>query len=170
MINLPWYWAINPQLTVNTLMLLVAISTPCLALYAASDQILPALSPRCRATSVPARMTVTLAWSLAAAVPAFWVGKTRRTAPHDWLIRFGIGNVILASLLAARISPPLIIALVASAVAFSSLGWFIWLRMEPGAKRERFKGYLTEFLWYFGQLLFTLQWFVATLALLYAVL
>jgi len=161
MIDLIRIREVRPQLTMNTLMLLIAVSAPCFALYAFSWNFAPVQ----RSASRTAGMTATLAWSLAAALPALWVGAVRRTPPHGLLVRFGIGNGTLATLLGAM-SPLLIVSLLGLSVVVPSLGWYLWSQMMPGAERDRIKEYMMEFLSYFVQLTLTFALFIATIPLL----
>ena len=67
-------WSVRPRLTMNTMMLLIAVSAPCCALYAFSDH----FAPVNRSAARTAALAAVAAWSLAAALPALWVGA----APH----------------------------------------------------------------------------------------
>ena len=116
-----------------------------------------------------AGLSATLAWSLAAALPALWVGAARRTPPNGLLIRFGIGNGMLATLLGVM-SPLLIVTLIGVAVVVPSLGWYMWSQMIPGAERDRIRGHMTEFLSYVVQLALTIPLFIATIPLLASIL
>ncbi len=110
---------LRPQWTLSKLMLLIAVSAYCFALYAASDRFAPAS----RSASASAGMTVALAWGLAAALPALWVGTVRRSPPSAVLFRFAIGTGFLAILIAS-VSAFAIVILVGAAVVVPSLGWY----------------------------------------------
>jgi hypothetical protein len=166
MIDLIGFRAVRSQLAMNTLMLLIAISAPCFALYAFSGNFAPVR----RSGSVSAGITAALAWSLAAALPALWVGAALRTPPSGVLIRFGIGNGIFATLLGAKMSALLFVTLLGVAVVVPSLGWYIWSQMTPGAERDRIRGYLTEFFSYVVQFVWTFLMLIAATALLERIL
>src|SRR4051794_36795279 len=97
MIDLVKSWSVRPRLAMNTMMLVVATSAPCFALYAVSGN----FEPVRRSGTVSAGLAAVLAWSLAAALPALWVGAVRRTSPNGLLGRFAIGNGFLATLIGA---------------------------------------------------------------------
>ena len=84
MINL-----VRPRLTLYTMMLLFAISATCFAVFAFSGTFRKVQSPS-------QGIIPTLAWSVATALPALWVGAAWRYPPRDVLIRFGIANGIFA--------------------------------------------------------------------------
>src|SRR5438094_2661658 len=99
-------WSVRLRLTMSTMMLLIAVSAPCFALYVASDHFAPVR----RSASRSAALAAVVAWSLAAALPALWVGSVRRTPPKGLLVRFAIGNGFLATLIGAG-SPLLVVTL-----------------------------------------------------------
>ena len=76
---------VRPRLNLYTMMLLVAISATCFAVFTFSGNF-----PMVRSPSQG--IVATLAWSLATALPALWVGAAWKYPPRDVLIRFGIAN------------------------------------------------------------------------------
>ena len=89
---------VGPRLTLYTMMLLVAISATFFAVFAFSGNF-----PKVRSPSEG--IIATLAWTLATALPALWVGAAGKYPPRDVLIRFGIANGIFAILLGANFNP-----------------------------------------------------------------
>lgn len=108
----------------------------------------------------------TLAWSLAIALPALWVGAAWKYPPRDVLIRFGIANGIFAILLGANFNPAVPIALLVLAVVVPSLGWYAWSQMPPGEDRDRLIGYRKHFAPCFIQFTATLFTWIAATALM----
>jgi hypothetical protein len=150
---------VRPRLTLYTMMLLVAISATCFAVFAFSGNFPKVQSPS-------GGIIATLAWSLATALPALWVGAAWKYPPRDVLIRFGIANGIFAILLGARWDPLVCVALLGIAVVVPSLGWYAWSQMPPGEDRDRLKGYRMQFVPYFIQFAATVVTLIAATAVL----
>jgi hypothetical protein len=150
---------VRPRLTLYTMMLLVAISATCFAVFAFSGNFPKVQSPS-------GGIIATLAWSLATALPALWVGAAWKYPPRDVLTRFGIANGIFAILLGARFDPRVNIAALVIAVLVPSLGWYAWSQMPPGEDRDRLKGYRMQFVPYFIQFAATVVTLIAATAVL----
>ncbi len=150
---------VRPRLTLYTMMLLVAISATCFAVFAFSGNF-----PKVRSPSHG--IIATLAWSLATALPALWVGAAWKYPPRGVLIRFGIANGIFAILLGARFDPRVNIAALVIAVLVPSLGWYAWSQMPPGEDRDRLKGYRMQFVPCFIQFAATVFTLIAATAVL----
>ena len=71
---------VRPRLTLYTMMLLVAISATCFAVFAFSGNFRLVQSRRLG-------IIATVAWTLATALPALWVGAAWKYPPRDVLIR-----------------------------------------------------------------------------------
>ena len=125
---------VRPRLTLYTMMLLVAISATFFAVFAFSGNF-----PMVRRPSQG--IIATLAWSLATALPALWVGALWKYPPREVLVRFAIANGIFAILLGANYDARVLIALFVIAVVVPSLGWYAWSQMPPGEDRDRLKRY-----------------------------
>jgi hypothetical protein len=161
MIDLTRSWSIWPRLTISTLILLVAAIASCFALYAAGYGFVPALR---LAIARPALVAVVAWWSLAAALPALWVGDVRRTPPESLLARFVIGNGFLATLVSAGSPLPLLVVMLLGIAALvPSLGWYAISRMTPSPGRVRVKLAMANFSAYVVQLALTLALFMVTL-------
>jgi hypothetical protein len=154
---------VRRRLTLYTIMLLFAISATCFAVFAFSGNFRKVQSPS-------EGIIATLAWSLATALPALWVGAVWKYPPRDVLIRFGIANGIFAILLGARWDPRVCIVLLGIAVLVPSLGWYAWSQMPPGEDRDRLKGYRMQFVPYFIQFTATLCTLIAATAALEKIL
>lgn len=154
-------WSVRPRLTMNTMMLLIAVTAPCFALYASSYHFAPVR----RSAAASAALTAVTAWSLTAALPALWVGAVLRTPPKGLLIRFAAGNTFLSALIGAA-SPLLIVMLLGSAVLVPSLGWYAVSLMTPGAERDRIKRAVVTFSSYIIQLALAFLLLIATIPLL----
>jgi hypothetical protein len=165
MIHSASFWSIRPRLTMSTMMVLVAVAAPCFALYGFSWQFAPVRN----AASLSFALVAVGAWSLAAALPAIWVGAVQRIPPSGLLVRFAVGSgflsIVIASLISAGI-PLLIAILFAAGVLFPSLAWYSMSLMEPGPDRDRIKKAFVIFLSYVCQLAVTLVLFVAATAVL----
>jgi hypothetical protein len=161
MINEIRSWSVRPRLTMNTMMLLIAVSAPCFALYALSYH----FAPVNRSAARTAALAVVAAWSLAAALPALWVGAVRRTPPKGLLVRFAAGNTFLAALIGGG-NPFLIVTTLGSAVLVPSLGWYALSLTSPGTERDRIKSAVVTFSSYVIQLALTFLLFIATIPLL----
>jgi hypothetical protein len=154
---------VRPRLTLYTMMLLVAISATCFAVFAFSGNFRMVQSPS-------AGIIATVAWTLATALPALWVGAAWKYPPRDVLIRFGIANGIFAILLGARMDPLVFIALVGIAIVVPSLGWYAWSQMPPGEDRDRLKSYRMPFASYWIQFTATFFTLIAATAVLEKIL
>jgi hypothetical protein len=155
-------WSFRPRLTMSTMMLLVAVAAPCFAHYAFSWQI---ASVR-KSASVSVTLVVVGAWSLAAALPALWVGAVQRIPPKELLVRFAVGNGFLATVIASlnSMNIPLVVPiLLGTAVLIPSLVRYSMSLMEPGPYRDRIKETLLILLSYISQLALTLVLFFAML-------
>jgi hypothetical protein len=141
LINLSKIQVVMPQLTMGRLMLLIAIIATCFALYATSGH----FSAVSGAASPSAGLTAALAWSLAAALPALWVGTVRRTSPDGLLGRVAIGNGFLAILM-AFMGALLFVVLLALAVGIPSVGWYRMSRVDTDYDRERVRRNIIGFL------------------------
>jgi hypothetical protein len=150
---------VRTRLTLFTMMLLVAISATCFAVFAFSGNFRLVQSPS-------EGMMATFAWTLATALPALWVGAAWKYPPRDVLIRFGIANGIFAILLGARMDQRVCLALVGIAVVVPSLGWYAWSQMPPGEDRDRLKGHRKQFATYFIQFTATSFTLIAATAVL----
>jgi hypothetical protein len=157
--------ALRRQLTTGKAMLLIAISAPCFAHYALSYHFAPVR----RAASASAGMTAVLAWSLAAALPALWVGTVRRSPPNGVLLRFAVGNGFLAILMASM-SALFFVIILGTAVVVPSLGWYRMSQMSTGEDRDRLGTTIRGFLSYVVQLALTVLLFIATIPLLEGIL
>ncbi len=154
-------YALRPHWTLGKLMLLIGVIAPCFALYAASDRFEPASG----SASASVGMTVALAWGLAAALPALWVGTVRRSPPSAVLVRFAIGTGFLAILIASM-SAFLLVILIGAAVVVPSLGWYGMSQMSSGEGRDRLGAIIRTFLSYVAQLAMTVVLFIGTIPLL----
>jgi hypothetical protein len=157
--------ALRSQLTMGKAMLLIAVSSTCFALYAFSYRFAPVRG----AASASAGMTAVLAWSLAAALPALWVGTVRRSLPNGVLLRFAIGNGFLAILMASM-SALLFVVILGTAVVIPSVGWYWMSQMSTGEDRDRVGSTIRGFLSYVVQLALTVLLFIATIPLLEGIL
>jgi hypothetical protein len=154
---------VRPRLTLSTMMLLVAISATFFAVFAFSSNFRMVQSPS-------EGIVATLAWSLATALPALWVGAAWKYPPRDVLIRFGIANGIFAILLGSRMDARVCVALLVIAVLVPSLGWYAWSQMPPGEDRDRLKSYRMQLAPYFIQFTATFVTLVAATAMLEKIL
>jgi hypothetical protein len=84
----------------------------------------------------PALVAVVAWWSLAAALPALWVGDVGRASLESLLLRFVIGNGFLAALVGAG-SPLLVVMFLGIAALVPFLGWFAISLIAPGPGRAR---------------------------------
>jgi hypothetical protein len=151
----------RPQLTTGRLMLLVAIAATCFAVYVTTVR----FSAVTRSASTSAGATAALAWCLAAALPALWVGAVRRTPPDGLLARFAIGNGFIA-ILVGFMGAPLFVSLVAASIGVPSLGWYAMSQMGAGEGRDRLRGRIMGFLSYVVQFTLTVVLFIASIPLL----
>jgi hypothetical protein len=151
----------RPRLKMGRMMLLVAIAATCFAVYATT----PHLANVTRSASALAGATAALAWCLAAALPALWVGAARRTPPDGLLTRFAVGNGFVA-LLVGLMGAPLFVSLVAVGTGVPSLGWYAISQMGPGEGRDRLRGWVMGFLSYVVQLTLTIVLFIVSIPLL----
>ena len=159
-------WSVRPRLTMSTMMVLVAVAAPCFALYAFSWH----LASVRKSASLSFALVVVSAWSLAAALPALWVGAVQRIPPKGLLVRFAVGNGFLSIVIASLISAdtPLLVALLIGAVVLlPSVAWYSMSLMEPGPDRDRMKRACIVCLSYVSQLVLTLVLFVAATAVLH---
>jgi hypothetical protein len=152
---------VRPQLTLANLMLLIAVSATCIALYAASAR----FAPVSRSASASAELTALLVWSLAAGLPALWVGTVRRNPPSTVLVRFAVGNGFLAMLLVSM-SALLVVILLGAAAVVPSLGWYRISQMSDDEDRDRLGASVKRFMSYVVQLVMTSLLFVLTIPLL----
>jgi hypothetical protein len=150
---------VRPRFTLNTMMLLVAISATCFAVFAFSGNFHMVKSPS-------SAIIATMAWSLATALPALWVGAAWKYPPRDVLFRFGIGNGIFAILLGAKFEPVVSIVALVIAILVPSLGWYAWSQMLPGEDRDRLKGYRRHFAPYLFQFIATVVTLIAASAVM----
>jgi hypothetical protein len=141
------------------MILLIAAIATCCALAAASYGFAPVLRT---AIATPALVAVVAWWSLAAALPALWVGDVGRAPPNSLLVRFVIGNCFLATLVSAE-SPLLIVMLLGIAALVPSLGGYAVSLMTPGPGRVRVEMATANFSSYVIQLSMTFGLFIATL-------
>jgi hypothetical protein len=159
-------WSLRPRLTMSTMMVLVAVAAPCFALYGFSWQFAPVR----KSASLSFALVVVGAWSLAAALPALWVGAVQRIPPKGLLVRFAVGNGFLSIVIASLISAdtPLLVALLIGAVVLlPSVAWYSMSLMEPGPDRDRMKRACIVCLSYVSQLVLTLVLFVAATSVLH---
>jgi hypothetical protein len=159
MIDLSRSWSIRPRLAINTMVLLIAAIASCLALCAAGYGFVPELRS---AVARPALVAVVAWWSLAAALPALWVGDVRRASPERLLFRFVIGNGFLATFVTAG-SPLLVVMLLGIAALVRFLDPFVRSLMAPGPGRVRVKMAMASVSSYVIQLALTLALFIVTL-------
>jgi hypothetical protein len=163
MIQSATFWSVRPRLTMSTMMVLVAVIAPCCALYGFSWQ----LESVRRSASVAVALVVVGAWSLAAALPALWVGAIQRIPPKGLLVRFALGNGFLSiviGFLISDVSGPLVVPiLLGAAVLLPSLGWYSMSLMEPGPERDQIKRAVVICVSYGSQLALTLVLFFAML-------
>jgi hypothetical protein len=158
-------WSVRPRLTMGTMMALVAVTAPCLALYTFSWH----LATVRQAASVSLALLVVGVWCLAAALPALWVGAVQRIYPRALLVRFAVGNGFLAIVIASLSSgtTPLLVAFSLGAVVLlPSLCWYWMSLTEPGPDRDEIKRALLVFLSYACQIALTIVFFVATMPVL----
>jgi hypothetical protein len=159
MINSTLSWSNRPRLTISATILLVAAIASCLALYLAGY----GFAPELRATVArPALVAVVVWWSLAAALPALWVGDVRRASLESLLFRFVMGNSFLATLVGAG-SPLLVVMLIGMAALIRCLDSFAISRMAPGPGRARVEMAMADVSSHVIQLALTFALFLVTL-------
>jgi hypothetical protein len=114
---------------------------------------------------VSAALATVAAWSLAAALPALWVGAARRTPPKGLLVRFAAGNAFNSALIGAG-NLFVIVTMLGSAVLVPSIGRYAVSLMTPGVERNRIKRAVVMFSSYVIQLALTFLLLYATLPVL----
>ncbi len=159
MVALTESWSNRLRLTISTTILLTAAIASCLALYLAGYGFAPELRT---AVARPALLAVVVWWSLAAALPAVWVGDVRRASTESLLFRFVIGNGFLATLVRAG-SPLPVLMLLGMAALVRFLDSVAIARTASGPGRARVRMAMASVSSHVIQLVLTLALFLVTL-------
>jgi hypothetical protein len=150
---------IRLRLTLTTMILLVAAIAPCFAFWAVGSGFAPVLRS---AAATPALVAIVAWWSLAAALPALWIGDVRRTPPRGLLLRFAIGNSFLAILVGAW-NPLFVVVLLGAAALVAAVGGSRMPRIVPGPHRVQAERAMAGLASYVVQLALTAALFLVTL-------